>query len=358
MSADRLAIISTRLPPAICGIGSYSWMLRKHWPNERSTAEFLVLDGDRRVTDLGDKVTLFHGRARDLTRELDRLGSTKLFLHYAGRAYQRFGLPFWMPRVLARWKRKFPQARLAIFVHEMPARFPITSRHFWLAQGSARIVRRLAAIADLLMTNTAEHAAQLRRISGRDDIHLFPVGSNIESAESQPQPRARTEFIVFGLPFGQWQTLQLFAPQIRRWQEGQLTKLHLVGPQDGDFSRRADQLVAPDLVVRHGMLPSAQVANLLRRVGFALSNVSEKTWNKSSAFMACAANDCPIVIASARPEDSPLSYAVEVKEVATISDPELHRRTAALAEWYRSEADWPVIASRMAALLNREETRA
>ena len=28
-------------------------------------------------------------------------------LHYAGRAYQRFGCPVWLPGVLATWKRKF-----------------------------------------------------------------------------------------------------------------------------------------------------------------------------------------------------------------------------------------------------------
>ena len=246
----------------------------------------------------------------------------------------------------------FPPGRLAIFFHELPGNFPITSRHFWLGKINSGIIRRLAATADVVMTNTTEHMRQLREISGREDIHLFPVGSNIEPVEQSPSPRARTEFLIFGLPFGRWQTLQLFAAQIRQWSaDGLLTKLHLVGPRDDEFSKRADELVAENLVVRHGILPSAQVSELLHRVGFALTNVSEKTWSKSTAFMAAAAHECPVVIASVRAETIPLSYAVAIEEVATIADDELTRRATALEDWYRANADWPVVAKRMAALL-------
>ena len=149
MSAKPLVIITTRLPPAeTCGIGAYSQVLQAHWPNEQSV-EFLALAG------AGPGVTAFDGEPSRLQRELARIGAADVLLHYAGRAYQRYGLPFWMPRVLTEWKRKFPAGRLAIFFHETPGRFPITSRHFWLAQGSSRIIRQLAANADILLTNTA-----------------------------------------------------------------------------------------------------------------------------------------------------------------------------------------------------------
>jgi len=300
----------------------------------------------------GGGVTAFNGDGEQLQRELDRIGSADVLLHYAGRAYQRFGCPFWMPQVLARWKRKFPAGRLAIFFHELPGRFPITSRQFWLAKAGARIICRLAANSEILMTNTADHVGQLRQICGRDDVHLLPVGSNIETAPPSLRPRARTEFLIFGLPFGRWQTLQLFASHIRQWHaEGHLTKLHLVGPQDDELSKRVDYLGNADLVVRHGTLPSIQVADLLRRVGFALTNVSEKTWSKSGAFMACAANECPVVVASSPGDSAPLSYAVGAEEAGAISPAELTRRTEALAQWYKENAAWPILAQKIAALL-------
>ena len=203
MSAQPLVMITTRLPPAICGIGTHSWLLRKNWTNESQEIEFLVVDdaaGARGVTTT-DPVSVFNNSAELLARELNRIGTADVLLHYAGRAYQRFGCPVWMPGALANWKRKFPGSRLMVFVHEMPGDLPMRSRHFWLGKVNAWTIGRLAAIADVLVTNTASNATKLRKISGRTDIHLVPVGSNIETAPELSGPRARTEFAVVWSPF-------------------------------------------------------------------------------------------------------------------------------------------------------------
>ena len=177
-------------------------------------------------------------------------------------------------------------------------------------------------------------------ISGRIDVgpawNLAPVEAAREDAAD----------------YGATATAKANTPQIRQWQAGaRLTKIHLVGPADNEFSKRAEELVQSDLLVRHGTLPPTQVSELLRKVGFALTNVSEETWSKSTAFMAAAAHECPVVIASARAKSVPLCYAIGAEEVADISDTELTTRGAALAQWYREHADWPIIATRMAALL-------
>ncbi|MFN2508781.1 MAG: hypothetical protein ABR589_08415 [Chthoniobacterales bacterium] len=361
MAARPLVVITTRLPPQTCGIGTYSWLLHKHWPDRSAAVEFLVMEGAAGADPLRerDRVTAFNGNAAALARELERIGAADVLLHYAGRAYQRLGCPWWMPGVLARWKSKFTGARLLIVFHEIPGEFPITSLHFWLGKLSSHIIRRLASIADLTVTNTAHHAAKLRQISGRQEIHLLPVASNIETAPETSEPRLRTEFLVFGLPFGRWQTLQTFASHLRQWHaEGRLTKLHLVGPHDDEFSLRAEEVTRAwgdrTAIVQHGTLPSPEVAALLRRVRFALTNVSETTWSKSSAFMAAAANECSVVIHSTPPESVPLCHAVGAAEVNAIADAELARRSEALADWYRANADWPVLASRIAALLDQE----
>lgn len=360
MTARPLTIITTRLPPDTCGIGAHSWFLREHWPNESSKFEFLVMEDapGTGVTPLGDKVRAFHGRGSELRRELDRLGSTDVLLHYAGRAYQRFGIPLWMPRALARWRQQHRDSRLTIFVHELPGEFPITSRHFWLGRLNARIIARLSAIADVLVTNTEHHVRKLREISAREDILLAPVSSNI-THEVAPGPRSRTEFALFGLPFGRLQTLRLFQPHLRRWlATGRLTKLHLIGPHDEQFTSEADQLIRSlgneNAAVIHGTLPSGDVARILRRVGCALSNTSTETWSKSGTFMACAANHCPVVIASAPAHSGPFSFTVRAEEVEEISETEVAGRAAALADWYFKNADWPVIARRIASASARE----
>jgi hypothetical protein len=361
MSARPLVIITTRLPPQTCGIGAYSWLAYKHRPANSSPADFLVMEGANESRALlgWDKITDFYGDSATLAQALQRAGPANILLHYAGRAYQRFGCPIWMPGVLAKWKAKFPGGRLTIFFHELPGKLPRLSRHFLLGKMNAGIVRRLAGVADVLVTNSENHAGILGKLSGRAEIHLICVASNIEPAASSSQPRSKTEFIIFGLPFGRWQTLQWFDSEIRGWQvSGSLTALHLIGPEDEKFTPQANELMQgwpkPAVAVRHGLLPDAEVSRLFARAGFALTNVTRETWSKSGAFMACAATGCAAVIKAEETQSVPLSYAIPAREVAKISEAELASRTVALKAWYYQNADWEVTAKRLAALSEPE----
>ena len=91
MSAPPAVIITTRLPPQICGIGAYSWLAHKHRPNHSAPACFLVLEGaaESRTLLSFDAITDFNGDPRRLGQALDRAGPANVLLHYAGRAYQR-----------------------------------------------------------------------------------------------------------------------------------------------------------------------------------------------------------------------------------------------------------------------------
>lgn len=362
MNAHPAFIITTRLPPQTCGIGAYSWLAYEHRPDDSPPAHFLVMEGavESRAVLGWDGITDFNGDPGKLGQALDRAGPANVLLHFAGRAYQRFGCPTWMPGVLAKWKAKFPPGRLTVFFHEVPGKLPRLSRHFLLGKISTRIIRRLALAADVLVTNTQNQVAILRNLSGRADIHCLPVGSNIEPVASASQPRLKTEFIIFGLPFGRWQTLQLFDAEIRRWQtRGRLTALHLVGPEDDKFTPQANELMDgwpnPDAAVRHGFLPNAEVSRLLARAQFALTNVLPETWSKSSAFMACAATGCAAVIKAGGAQSVPLSYAVAAQELEVISEAELASRTVSLKSWYYQNADWDVTARRLAALSGTKE---
>lgn len=354
-NARPLAIITTRLPPAVCGIGAFSQLLRKHWPNDSRPVNFLVMEGAAPVGPDADSVIAFNGDGTELTRALNHLGNADVLLHYAGRAYQRLGFPLWLPRALAKWRTQFPAGRLMVFFHEVPGELPITSRHYWLGRLDAHVISRVAKLADVLITNTESHRTALRQICGRGDVQLLPIPSNIAATRAPTDSRARSEFIIFGLPFGRWQTLQLFNSHIRRWSElGRLTKLHLVGPSDDRFAREADDLMAgwPDasVVVRHGRLAAAEVSTLLGAAGFALTNVTEQTWSKSGAFMAAAAHRCPIVVQENGGETVPFCYTVTAAEVDAITEQELEHRTTALASWYDENADWPVLGARIATL--------
>jgi hypothetical protein len=358
MSARPLVIITTRLSPQVCGVGTYSWFLHQHWPDQRGQARFLVVDGAApSAKELNyPAIAEFNSKPRTLAHELDRIGSADILLHYAGRSYQRYGCPRWIPPVLTAWKRTYPSGRLVTLFHELPGNFPITSRFFWIDMCNRRVIRNLARVADVLVTNTAEHAEKLSTLSGRADVHWFPVASNIPVSAPAPETRARTEFVIFGLPFGRWQTLQMFDAEIRSWHErGQLTKLHLIGPRDERLDTRSQELIArwrdPKIVVRHGMLPAAGVSNLLAQTQFGLVNASAENWSKSAVFMALASHGCAVV-AKAKSQTEPLCFTVAPEEVAPISDVDLNQRSRCLQEWYRTHADWDVIANKIAALFS------
>ncbi len=357
MSASSAVVITTRLPPQICGIGAYSWLAHKYGPNESLLADFLVMEGaaESRALLGWDAIFDFNGDPGRLAHALDGAGATNVLLHYAGRAYQRFGCPTWLPGVLRQWKAKFPNGHLTVFCHEVPGELPRLSRHFLLGKINARIIRQLAALADVLITNTENHAAILRKLSRRDEIHCLPVGSNIEPVAIPSQLRAGTEFVVFGLPFGRLQTLQAFEPEIGKWQEsGLLTKLHLIGPEDEKIAHPLIENLS-DVVIHHGMLPEAEVSRMLLHARFALTNVSQSTWSKSGAFMACAAHGCAVVVRK-KTNEVPLCYAIAAKDVGGISAADLASRTTALQKWYEENANWTVTARRLAALAQGQKT--
>jgi len=362
MKTRPLVVVTTRLPPQICGIGVYSWLAHKHRPDNSLPAHFLVMEGaaESRALFGWDGITDFHGDPEILARALYESGPVNVLLHYAGRGYQLFGCPVWMPGVLAKWKAKFPQGRLTIFFHELPGKIPRPSRHFLLGKINARIVRQLSAVADELVTNTENHVAILRELSGRDDIHCLPVASNLDPTTASSQPRTKTEFVIFGLPFGRLQTLQSFDSEIRGWQtSGRLTVLHLIGPQDEKFTTQANELIEgwprSAVAVRVGLLPDAEVSRLFARAQFALTNVTPETWSKSGAFMACAVTGCAPVIKAEEPRLVPLSHAISAREVEKISELELASRAVSLKAWYYQNADWDVTAKRLAALSEPEE---
>lgn len=367
MSTRPFVIITTQLPPNICGVGTYSWLLHQHWPGGTIGAQFLVVKG--MAVSVGTlahpAITEFNAKPGRLARELKRIGAADVLLHYAGRAYQRYGCPWWLPSVLAKWKKNFPSARLMILFHELPGRWPVTSRHYWIDMCNGRVIGKLSILADVIITNTSEHAEKLNQISGRTDIHWFPVPSNIPAPKNVSAKRVRSEFVIFGLPFGRWQTLQMFDTEIRSWREsGHLTKLHLIGPRDEKIDVHADQLIQswadPGIVTRHGMLPPADVSRLLNQAQFGLANATVENWSKSAVFMAFASHGCSVVSKTKSGAGPPLSFTITPEEV-TLADVDLNKRAQALQEWYWTHADWDVVAQKISGLFrvkDREESSA
>jgi glycosyltransferase involved in cell wall biosynthesis len=347
-------VVAPRLPPEICGVGNYAWELHRAWPLPRPIS-WLVLfgaDASRRAWP-NENIHSFAARAGEFETLLSAQPGRDVLLHYAGRAYDRFGFPFWMAEGFARWEAKDPGRRLHVVFHELAAHLPLLSRQGILQRLSFRVARRLANLATTLITNSEHHAGLLKAWVPASDVHWFPVPSNIPppAPDSGLGKRKRGEFLVFGLAFSRLQTVQLFRDWISSWAKiGRLRRLHLIGPRDEKFSAQADHLLAEclpaDAVVQHGALPPGEVSQRLLEAEFCLSPASKFHWSKSGSFMAFAAHACPVVTTEQTP--APLNQTIAPNDVATISESEAEKYGAALREWYAQNADWKIVAKRIA----------
>jgi hypothetical protein len=176
----------------------------------------------------------------------------------------------------------------------------------------------------------------------------LPVAANVEPAANISTQRSLTEYVIFGLAYGRWQTLQAFHEHIRQWQtNGRLTRLHLIGPSDKKFDARSNALVGsypnPDVVVRHGELSSEEVSRLLFQARFAFTTATESNWSKSGTLMAYLAHGC-VIIANDRSTVEPLSLAIAPGDVGILSDRELETRGNESRKWYETHLDWRILA--------------
>ncbi len=357
-----LQIVAPRLPPRACGIGTYAWALHQHWPGRHSQNRFLVFAEAAASREyLGDQtIEEFPAHAARFADFLEQQEATDVLLHYAGRAYHRFGFPRWMPDAFTIWQRRDARRRLHVIFHELPANFPLLSKQGILQRLSFAVARRLAEQAATLITNSEHHATVLNRWRLRSAVEWFPVPSNIPAPVEtaiRGDRRLRGDFAVFGLPYTRLQTLRIFLDWISIWKKsGRLLRLHLIGPPDNKFTPEADALLHRTLsdaeVVNHGELSPANVSKALFEVECCLSNSNELTWSKSGTFMACAAHGCPVV--TERPSaGEPLRFTIAAESVETMTAAVAREKGARLRRWYLDNADWDLTARRVAEIVAR-----
>ena len=364
--SETILSIEPRLPPAVCGTSMYGWRLTEHWPDQSRRFVHAVVDGaeaSRRQFATEDIVETGQSSS-GLLAALEKHAGGGAILHYASRGYHRYGIPIWLARGIARWRRRNPVAPLLVFFHEVPQPLPMRSRHYILERINRAIIRLLCRKASVLMTNAPEHAQRLSELSGRASVEWLPVPSNIPAppdVESTIAGRRRREFVIFGLPFTHLLTVRAFEKELAAWQSaGLIEKVHLIGPNDAKFSPQTAALLRTllpeDRIVTHGPLEPRAVSALLMSAGFCLTQNTGANFSKSGTFAAFAVHGCAVVARlGAGPE--PLAFLVQPEEVA---DPQMRsdfsefdRRARALREWYLRASDWPVISAKVRAAFDQ-----
>lgn len=362
MDAPPLVIVAPRLPPRACGIGTYAWQLHRHWPGPQAQHRFLVFaDADASRENLQNaSIAQFPASARGLAETLEREQSADVLLHYAGRAYHRFGFPRWMPEAFATWRKRDGRRRLHVVFHELPADLPLLSKQGILQRLSFPVARALAEQASSLVTNSEHHASVLNRWSLRCAVEWLPVPSNIAAPKDvavRAPPRRPGDFAIFGLPYTRLQTVRIFRDWLMRWkQSGRLSRLHLIGPRESKFTPEADAMIASalprDSVVEHGELDPTAVSNLLLESEFCLSISNELTWSKSGTLMAYAEHACAVI--TAQPcANEPLQFTIPAADVAGTTPASAMEKGDRLRQWYLAHATWDIVAKRIAEIVGR-----
>ena len=196
-----------QLPPAIDGIGDYALTLANGLLEHDILTHFMTLHQENGAdASVGWPVQSTYRFPR-MTLPTD---SPKAFLsaipadiqavvlHYSDYPYDpKYGAPFWLIEALSAIKQR--SLPLLIIFHEFPS-FYLLKKTFYLFPWQQQVAWKLAALADVIITNNAITKTILTRRLQQPVISV-PVFSNIgECDRPLPLKQRQRRLIVFGTP--------------------------------------------------------------------------------------------------------------------------------------------------------------
>lgn len=332
------ALMTMRLPPALCGVGDYTWCLWHEWANPAPPWRFVVADGAKETAALpqGPEVrqaVASAGGVRTALNGVDTLG-----LMYTPYGYDKSGAPAWLAEGLTRWKQN--GGRLVVMFHEALSSGPPWRRSFWKAPAQKRVIREIGALADVALTSTPRFQD---RLSDCDiETRLCPVPSNVPRVDNPERSGERLRVVVFGLPQSRRKALrrhQLLIEELQR--RDRLGKLIIVGAPAANAE--ATFVYAEKLKFTGELAPDAIAQTLANADLFLCAHPPDEV-RKSGALAAALANGCPVAVRGTRPPNHPPAlYYEEAEPTADLIIREtLDTLSKAGRKWYDANASWDV----------------
>jgi hypothetical protein len=276
------------VPPGEGGVRDFAQRLAEPWQRGAVASVIWALSRqEARETPL--RTRLSHWR----TGQADAPAIPALVLHFSGYGYAERGLCEWLLQQVQDARRVFgPQLRLAVVFHELFARGePPWRSAFWLAPLQARIVARLALVADVVWTNNEDHARWLRERTAPREVTVQPVFSGLGEPVVPARWEARRPQAVL---FGAESTRRRAAAALQR--AGNvlaalgIEELIELGPGAPVAS------AAFGLAHRHlGRLPADAASRVLETARLGLLAYPGALLGKSSVFAAFVAHACPVM---------------------------------------------------------------
>ena len=200
-----------------CGVGDYAALLAGRLDEGHGIeSNFLAVELGPDACKVGPTAKKVARRAEILAEALE--GQHRVLLHFVGYGYQKRGCPVWLLRGLKAWKRRQKGARLITMFYELYESGLPWQSSFWTSPLQRGICRELARLSDGLVTNRAESARILNRMTGRTDVLHLPVLSNVGETNTRQ-------------PIGDWRQ----GPTIGRFRRKRLAS-PCAGPRLGGFA--------------------------------------------------------------------------------------------------------------------------
>ena len=297
-----------KLPPAIDGIGDYASTLAHGLLQHDIHTHFMTLQQEDELDDARFPRLPLPTESPHRFVEAIPKGIQAVVLHYSDYPYDpNYGAPIWLVKALEAMQhtRSLP---LIIIFHEFPS-FYLLKKTFYLFPWQRQVAWKLAALADVLVTNNAVTKTVLAKRLQQPIINL-PVFSNIGECD-RPLPLAQRQrrLIVFGTPGRRARIYQRSqAMLINCCRLLGLEEIYDVGPS---LPLHQSEIAGMRLVEK-GKQPAAMISQLLSN---SLAGIVYSTDNgrlaKSGVFATyCAHGLVPIVTHN----ESPLRDGLQVNE--------------------------------------------
>ena len=353
----NLAVITPSLPPAVDGIGDYTFHLIPSLALDYNLSVYIYnYHGSCSPRAQNYQTFALYSPNRSLTDELIARNIQLVVLQYAGHGYQSRGCPVRLIRSLHKWKSSSNSHRLLIMFHEL-WHVPANRFHLDIAIQAIhkRLLISLSRKADHIFVSTAGYRSFLYKYLPSQHIDVLPVGSNIVSRNSTPfYDRPEGNWILFGKQESRIRTLLEFAKWIPAlYASNRLRILHVVGHSSSPLStRREDELLdsflPTDAYRKHLNLDPLRVSKIMERCRYGLFSQSPESFTKSGVLMAYCSHRLQIVVPEQWPEYIPISNYMVTPTSLICSDRQSHEPeySSLLYQWYDKEAAWGSILRR------------
>lgn len=304
MSKETLIHIVSSVPPAPDGVSDYCYKLWQHWPQPRPHWVCVTPkqpEGAAAAWPAAELVP-FALSKEGLLEALEKCPAGNVVLHYVGYAYQKRGMPWWLPGALRAWKKR-SGAKIYVMFHELYAQGSPRGSAFWLQPLGHSIVVQLAQLADCWVTSNQDAAERLvfeMGVSARGG-QFIPVGSAIEPETpvdfERPWPLGgdgKLGIAVFGLPRTRSDALSFHRELLRQLCErGLVREIALIGKSTAssqlDSLQQLQKQISPrsdKIWQTYSDLEHEEISAVLRQQDIALSRFHPEVLTKSTSYAA------------------------------------------------------------------------